>query len=349
MDNQVVVISGNLTTKILDDWPRAIFHHTNAFFSPSYDFSIIELRFYNSSLNDYMGTLGLNHPELIAPFDRLDWNFTSNNNGYSSSKGQYVSTTHNAVINLFDPIDLEPVVEDWGTIEVTFEISQQNSIHGNLHPKYAVLSNHYMDIAISISVLQGNEFYSIALIENFQGGGATHLARIYRSVHSGTNYSAEVNTRVNELSDPSTGLTKIYPDLGDWQIASLSTKSGAEQSLCAWNRSTVESWGGNQQISTSDWFYGTTGTSLSLYSVQYPGGETDSIVLQQSLSLIEEGFDRPIKNVLLDSLPFLIGLSILIPSIILSYRFARIRRASRITFIPQDADAKEEAGEIKPK
>lgn len=355
MEYYVDVISGNLTADFMKSWPRVIFVNSTSSLSPSFDLGILSIRFYNSSVADGVENLRIDHPELIAPTDLLSWNLSIDELDYSANKGEYVIVRSSAVLNLFDPQVLtssdeeylQPVIEDWGMIELEFEISQLDGFQTNLHPSKALLPNHRISISVTILIYEVDKFYALAIEENFQAGGRTKMARIYPSTMSGTTFVEEVSTWENELSDSTDIAHEIPPGMGDWQLISLSTATGAEQALCAWNRSIMVNRGGDQLTNYSYWFYRTTGTSVSLLSLSYLEEDTKSLEIQQTLSLIDEGFDQPLTNILLDFLPFLIGLSVLIPSILLAYRFARIRRASRITSQIWDENSSE--SEIKPK
>lgn len=338
MEDSVIAISGNLTATIMKNWPRVVFQHTSSRFSPTFDFSVLELRLYNLTADELIANPTIDEPELIAPAHLLSWSFSINELDYSPEKGQHLLAKLSAVIDLYSPTaristadeDIVKVRENWGILEIHFEISQYGIGLSDPHPSLTVRAAHCVDINISIRLNESNEFKAISIERNFQAGGPTYLARIYPGMTPGTTYSEEVSTRENELSD-STYIVHEIPSGGeDWQMISLSTAHGVEQSLSAWNCSSKMLAENGETTDSCPWYYRTTGTSVTLFSLSSLGNDTEGLEIEQLVAIIDEGFDQPIKNILLDFLPFIVGLSVLIPSILLIYRFGRIRKASRI-------------------
>ena len=350
------VVSGNLTANFINQWPRVMFEHTSSRLSPIFDFSLQTIFVYNESIDYGEGMPRIDDPVMVCPLHRLDWYFTVNELDFSSEKGQYFGAMLSAAIDLFDPLILfgdsddytDPLIEDWGAVAIQFEVSQLGTLNPLLHPSLTVRKSHTIDISLNISIDQPNEFYAISIEHNFQGGGSAHLARIYPSTIEGAAFSSEVDTWDNEIDDGTVFSHEVPDGPGYWQMMSLTTSSGAEQAMLSWNKSIAERRAGNDTASYSKWLYRTTGTSVNFLSLTYLQNMTTNLKIEETLSLTEEGFTRTISNILLDSLPLIVGLIVLIPFILLTYRFARIRRDSRVTFAHEEAE-NTSPREIKPR
>lgn len=323
-----------------------MFEHSSSRLSPIFDFSLQTIFVYNESIDYGEGMPRIGDPVMVSPLHRLDWNFTVNELDFSSEKGQYFGAMLYASIHLFDPLILskeaddytDPLIEDWGIISIQVEVSQLGTCNPTLHPSLTVRKSHTIDIAIEISINQANEFYALSLEHNFQGGGSTHFTRIYPSTLEGAVYANEIDTWDNEMGDDIDFSHEVPAGSGYWQMMSLTTSSGAEQAMLSWNKSIEEGRVGNDTTSYSKWLYRTTGTSVNFYSLAYLQNVTTDLRIEETLSLIDEGFTRTIRNILLDSLPLLVGLLVLVPFILLMYRFARIRRSSRVTFSLEETE-----------
>lgn len=356
LEDYVRVISGNLTANFINQWPRVMFEHSSSRLSPIFDFSLQTIFFYNESIDYGEGMPRIGDPIMVSPLHRLDWNFTVNELYYSSTKGQYFGAMLYASIDLFDPLILskeaegykDPLIEDWGTISIQLEVSQLGTNNPTLHPSLTVRKSHTIDVVIDIAIEEDNVLYALSLEHNFQGGGSTHFARIYPSTLEGAVFVSEIDTWDNEMGDDADFSREVPDGSGDWQMMSLTTSSGAEQAMLSWNKTIEERRTNYSTDSFSKWLYRTTGTSVSFVPLVYLQNVTTGLRIVESLSLIDEGFTRTIRNLLLDSLPLLVGMLVLIPFIILTYRFARIRRSSRVTFTEEDVE-RTYPKEIKPR
>jgi len=349
-----MVVSGNLTTHFLKDIPRVVFEHSESRLSPSFDFMLVGIRVYYVNEGETIENITIDHPDFVAPTHHLSWEFSITEIGYSSLKGQHLLVNLSAPIDLYNPDILtsstdehfDPIEIDWGTIEIQYEVSQYYIFCYSPHPASTVRPAHSINIFISMTVNDENRTFLTALEQNFQGGGPTYLARIYNHIEPGYNFHKEVSTRENELSDATDVAHLIPAGTVDWQTISLSTSSGAEQALFSFNRSHSYVYGNETIEDSAEMLYRTTGTSINTFYILSEKNSSFKGEMKQILSLTDEGFDQPIKNVLLDFLPFLVGLLVLVPSVILAYRFGRIRRESRII---DDVDASDKTEEIKPK
>ena len=300
---KAIFISGNLTAAVTHDWPRIVWWHSTAPFSPTFEVSMPKMYLYNDSNGD--GVFAMSEAIYTAYLDQnhVTWNATTVEFHNDTLSGEYAQFRMNATLSLYKGLVNQTVdVSDWANITFWFRITENTTYHSNSFGTYPVRGKIDLSLNFTIDVLNRVNSSGIVLEQLLQGGGSNEMFMLKEGgSHTQPLYNA-VSARVDETG---LGLNHtnafLATDLANQEIA-FSKDDGTVQAHYIWDS---QPRAGANESSPPVLFnnsYFTTGTGLMLHTAYQIGNSTGPLYHEATIGIDEAGFVLRITDWLKDNL-----------------------------------------------